>query len=370
MRPANCSNQSHLFSLMKLKIAQVAPLYESVPPVAYGATQRVVSALTESLVSLGHEVTLFATGDSQSRASVHATCPIALWRDERVWDTTSHHLRQLEEVVSRSHQFDLIHWHGEPFHLPVLRLLSCPSVTTVHGRLLVADHVPLFAAFPDAPLVSISDNQRKGAPNANWIATIHHGLPRDAMRYSSTEGDYLLFVGRLMPEKGVDRAIEIARRAGLPLKIAAAVHPGERVWFKEEVLPMLEAARSFVEYLGEVGGEARRSLFANARALLFPIDWEEPFGMVLIEAMASGTPPIAFARGAVPELIEHGKNGFLVRDVEQAVGAVKDVGRIRRSDCRRIFEERFSVERMTDDYLKVYRQLLRSERNHDSPVEA
>jgi glycosyltransferase involved in cell wall biosynthesis len=341
-----------------MRIAQVAPLYESVPPRAYGATERIVSALTESLVALGHDVTLYATGDSHSRARLHATSPAALWHDERVWDTTSHHLRQLDAVARHAPRFDLIHFHGEPFHLPLLRWLPCASVTTVHGRLLAADHAPLFDAFPDAPLVSISDSQRKGAPRANWIATVHHGLPRDAMRFSPKAGDYLLFVGRLMPEKGVDRAIEISRRAGLPLKIAAAVHPGERAWFRQEVWPMLEASQSFVEYLGEVGGETRRSLFAGARALLFPIDWEEPFGLVLLEAMASGTPPIAFARGAVPELIDHGENGFVVHDIDEAVRAVDAIGEIDRAACRRIFEERFDAQRMTGDYLAVYRDLL------------
>ncbi len=312
-----------------MKIAQVAPLYESVPPKAYGATERIVSALTEQLVAAGHEVTLFAAGDSKTQARLRATHPTGLWRDERVWDTTSHHLRQLDTVVCRSAQFDLVHFHGEPFHLPVQRYLSCPSLTTVHGHLIRADHAPLYEAFPDTPLVSISDSQRKEVPHANWVGTVHHGLPLDAMRFSASGGDYLLFVGRMMPEKGIDRAVEIARRAELPLKIAAAVHPGERAWFKDEIYPMLEASQSFVEYLGEVGGKTRLALFANARALLFPIDWEEPFGLVLIEAMASGTPPIAFRRGAVPELIEHGVNGFVVDDVEQAVQAVRSVGSIR-----------------------------------------
>ncbi|MDR5794998.1 glycosyltransferase family 4 protein [Caballeronia sp. LZ008] len=341
-----------------MKIAQVAPLYESVPPKAYGATERVVSALTEQLVAWGHDVTLFAAGDSKTQARLRATHPVGLWRDERVWDTTSHHLRQLDAVVRRSAQFDLVHFHGEPFHLPLQRYMSCPSLTTVHGRLLVPDHGPLYEAYPDAPLVSISDSQRKDTPHANWIGTVHHGLPLDAMRFSPNGGDYLLFVGRMMPEKGIERAVEIARRAGLPLKIAAAVHPGERAWFREEIYPMLEASQSFVEYLGEVGGETRLELFSHARALMFPIGWEEPFGLVLIEAMASGTPAIAFRRGAVPEIVEHGVTGFIVDDVEQAVRAVQKLGTIRRNDCRRSFERRFSAERMTRDYLAIYRTLL------------
>lgn len=341
-----------------MKIAQVAPLYESVPPIAYGATERIISYLTEALVALGHDVTLFATADSRTQAHLHSSTPTALWRDERVWDTTSHHLRQLDAVIKHSSQFDVIHFHTEPLHLPMQRFLARPSITTMHGRLLPADHGPLFATFPDAPLVSISDSQRKAMPDANWRATVHHGLPLDEMRYSQEDGDYLLFVGRVMPEKRIDRAIDIARRAGLPLKIAAAVHPGERAYFKETIWPMLEASQSFVEYLGEVGGESRRALFANARALVFPIDWEEPFGLVMIEAMASGTPVVAFRRGAVPEVLEHGVSGFIVDDVDEAVQAVRDVGAIDRARCRKTFEKRFSAERMARDYLAVYRHLL------------
>ncbi|WP_244818119.1 glycosyltransferase family 4 protein [Caballeronia sp. Lep1P3] len=341
-----------------MKIAQVAPLYESVPPIAYGATERIISYLTEALVALGHEVTLFATHDSHTRARLVSSAPTALWRDERVWDTTSHHLRQLDAVIRRSAQFDVIHFHTEPIHLPMQRFLSCPSVTTMHGRLLPADHGPLFETFADAPLVSISDSQRNGAPHANWRATVHHGLASGEMRYSNARGDYLLFVGRVMPEKRIDRAIEIARRAGLPLKIAAAVHPGERAYFKEEIWPLVTASQSFVEYLGEVGGETRRALFANARALVFPIDWEEPFGLVMIEAMASGTPVIAFRRGAVPEVVEHGVNGFIVDDVDQAVDAVRALGEIDPARCRQSFEKRFSAERMARDYLAVYRDLI------------
>ncbi|WP_250454028.1 glycosyltransferase family 4 protein [Caballeronia sp. ATUFL_M2_KS44] len=340
-----------------MKIAQVAPLYESVPPIAYGATERIISYLTEALVALGHDVTLFATADSRTHAQLHSSTPTALWRDERVWDTTSHHLRQLDAVIKHSSQFDVIHFHTEPLHLPMQRFLACPSITTMHGRLLPADHGPLFATFTDAPLVSISDSQREAMPDANWRATVHHGLPLDEMRYSQDGGDYLLFVGRVMPEKRIDRAIEIARRAGLPLKIAAAVHPGERAYFKETVSPMLEASQSFVEYLGEVGGEARRALFANARALVFPIDWEEPFGLVMIEAMASGTPVIAFRRGAVPEVLEQGVSGLIVDNVDEAVQAVRDLGAIDRARCRKTFEKRFSAERMAHDYLAVYRDL-------------
>jgi len=341
-----------------MKIAQVAPLYESVPPTAYGATERIISFLTEALVALGHEVALFATADSRTRARLHACAPTPLWRDERVWDTTTHHVRQLDTVIKLSSEFDVIHFHTEPIHLPMQRFLSCASVTTMHGRLLPADHGPLFETFPDAPLVSISDSQRNGAPDANWRATVHHGLSLDEMRYSREGGDYLLFVGRVMPEKRIDRAIEIARRAGLPLKIAAAVHPGERAYFREQIRPMLEASQSFVEYLGEVGGEARRALFANARALVFPIDWEEPFGLVMIEALASGTPVIAFRRGAVPEVIEHGVDGFIVDDVDEAVQAARHIGQIDRARCRKSFETRFSAGRMARDYVDVYQRLL------------
>ncbi|SDV46740.1 glycosyltransferase family 4 protein [Chitinasiproducens palmae] len=341
-----------------MRIAQVAPLYESVPPRAYGATERVVSFLTEALTHAGHRVTLFATGDSTTAAELVPICPRGLWRDVDVWDTLTHHVRQLEAVAARAADFDVVHFHGDPFHFPLARRLPFAHLTTMHGQLLAADHGPLFEAFPDAPLVSISDNQRRPLPHANWRATVHHGMPLDALQFHAGRGDYLLFLGRMMGEKRPDRAIEIARRAGLPLKMAAKVHPGEVEYFRNEVEPMLRANADIVEYLGEVGGAQRAALIGNARALLFPVDWPEPFGMVMIEAMASGTPVVAWRRGAVPEVLDEGETGFIVEDVDAAVDAVARVASLDRRRCRAVFERRFDATRMAADYVAVYEGLL------------
>ncbi|MEC5406090.1 glycosyltransferase family 4 protein [Paraburkholderia sp. MPAMCS5] len=341
-----------------MRIAQVAPLYESVPPIAYGATERVVSYLTEVLVQRGHDVTLFATADSHTSARLVPICERGLWRDSAVWDTLTHHVRQLARVAHLANEFDVVHFHGDPLHFPLARSLPCKSLTTLHGQLLPVDHGPLFREFAWAPLVSISDDQRKPVPSANWQATIHHGLPRDEFDFQPNPEPYLLFLGRLMPGKRPDLAIDIAKRAGLPLKMACKLHPGEREYFAQQIEPLLARSRDFTEYFGEVGGALRKELMANARALLFPVEWPEPFGMVMIEAMACGTPVIAFGRGAVPEVLTHGVNGFIVDNVEQAVSAVARIGDIDRAQCRRSFEQRFTAARMADDYLQVYERLL------------
>ncbi len=341
-----------------MRIAQVAPLYEAVPPQAYGATERVIHSLTEELVRLGHHVTLFAAGDSSTSAELVPLCPRGLWRDANVWDTLTHHVRELEAVAQRAARFDVIHFHGDPLHFPLARRLNCAHVTTMHGQLLPTDHGPLFREFSEAPLVSISDDQRGPVPDANWQATIHHGLNPTAFALNRTPGDYLLFLGRLMPQKRPDLAIEIARRARLPLKMAAKVHPGETAYFREQMLPLLEASGDFVDYLGEVGGTERIELLANARALLFPVQWPEPFGMVIIEAMACGTPTIAFRRGAVPEIIDDGATGFIVDDVEGAVRAIDRIDELSRAHCRAAFEARFTSARMAADYVSVYERLL------------
>ncbi|TGP45977.1 glycosyltransferase family 4 protein [bacterium M00.F.Ca.ET.228.01.1.1] len=345
-----------------VRIAQVAPLYESVPPFAYGATERVVSYLTEELVRRGHELTLFATADSTTRARLVPICERGLWRDSAVWDTLTHHVRQLARVADLAHEFDVVHFHGDPLHFPLTRSLPCKSLTTLHGQLLPMDHGPLFREFSSAPLVSISDDQRKPVPSANWQATIHHGLPTDEFQFQPLPGDYLLFLGRLMPGKRPDLAVEIAKRAGLPLKMAGKVHPGEREYFAQQIEPLLERSRDFTDYLGEVGGTLRKELIANARALLFPVEWAEPFGMVMIEAMACGTPVVAFGRGAVLEVLEHGVSGFIVNDVQEAVKAVAQIGTIDRAQCRRAFETRFTAARMADDYLRVYQRLIAGSR--------
>ncbi|ABE37141.1 glycosyl transferases group 1 family protein [Paraburkholderia xenovorans LB400] len=341
-----------------MRIAQVAPLYESVPPSAYGATERVVSYLTEELVRRNHDVTLYASADSATRAKLVPVCERGLWRDAAVWDTLTHHVRQLALVARDADAFDIVHFHGDPLHFALADSLACRTLTTLHGRLLPVDHGPLFRQCPFAPLVSISNSQRKPVAWANWQRTVHHGLPIDEFDFEPAGDSYLLFLGRMMPEKRPDLAIEIARRAGMPLKVAAKVHPGEREYFRQQVEPLLQRSRDFVDYLGEIGGHVRKQVLAHARALLFPIEWDEPFGLTLIEAMACGTPVIAFHRGAIPEIVEHGVNGFMVDNVDEAVAAVARLDEIDRAACRRSFEARFSAARMTDDYLQAYEAVL------------
>jgi glycosyltransferase involved in cell wall biosynthesis len=305
-------------------------------------------------------VTLFASGDSQTAARLVPACPRALWHDEACRETLPHHVRLMELVFSDVARFDVIHFHCDYLHFPLLRRHPCASVTTLHGRLNVPDLGPLFEEYPEVPLVSISDDQRQPLPRANWRATVQHGLPRDLHTFREAPGEYLAFLGRISPEKRLDRAIAIARQAGMPLKVAAKVYPEERDYFKETIEPLLRESRSFVEFIGEVGGKAKDEFLGNAHALLFPIDWPEPFGLVMIEAMACGTPVIAFRNGSVPEVIEDGVTGFVVDGVEEAVQAVRQAGRLRRSVCRAVFEERFDVARMARDYLEVYRRLGRA----------
>ena len=341
-----------------MRIAQVAPLYESVPPKLYGGTERVVSYLTEELVRLGHEVTLFASGDSETGAKLVPACPRALWNDGDCRETLPHHLRQMELVFEDVSRFDILHFHGDYLHLPFLRRHPCPSVTTLHGRIHLPDVELLFAEYLDAPLVSISDNQRQPFPEANWQATVYHGLPRNLYTYRGQPGEYLAFLGRMSPEKRVDRAIEIARLSKMKLKIAAKIYPEERAYFQDHIEPLLRQSQGWVEHVGEVGGREKEEFLANARALLFPIDWPEPFGLVMIEAMACGTPVIAWRNGSVPEVVTDGVTGFIVDSIEEAVQAVGRVASLNRRVCRRIFEERFDAARMARDYVDVYRQLL------------
>jgi glycosyltransferase involved in cell wall biosynthesis len=341
-----------------MRIAQVAPLFESVPPQLYGGTERVVSWLTEELVRLGHEVTLFASGDSATRAKLVAACPRALWRDGACRETLPHQVRLMELVFQDVSRFDVIHFHCDYLHFPLLRRHPCPSVTTLHGRLHVPDLGPLFAEYPEVPLVSISDDQRRPIPDANWRATVHHGLPRDLHTFRDRPGEYLAFLGRMSPEKGVDRAVAIARRAGRPLKIAAKIYPEERAYFHEAIEPLLRAGRDSVEFIGEVGGRAKDEFLGGAAALLFPIDWPEPFGLVMIEALACGTPVIAWRNGSVPEVIQDGVTGFVVDTVEDAVAAVGRAAGLNRAACRRVFEQRFDAARMARDYVEVYRGLV------------
>jgi glycosyltransferase involved in cell wall biosynthesis len=340
-----------------MRIAQVAPLFESVPPKLYGGTERVISYLTEDLVRLGHEVTLFASGDSETKAKLVPVCPRALWRDESCRETLPHHVRLMDLVFQDASRFDVMHFHCDYLHFPLLRRYPCPSVTTLHGRLHIPDLQPLLGEFADVPLVSISNDQRRPIPWANWQATVYHGLPRDLHTFREWPGDYLAFLGRISPEKRLDRAITIARQSGKRLKIAAKIYPEERDYFHQIIEPLLHESRSWVEFIGEVGGRDKDAFLGNALALLFPIDWPEPFGLVMIEAMACGTPVIAWRNGSVPEVIEDGVTGFVVDSLEGAVQAVDRVTGLSRHTCRRAFEEHYDAARMARGYLEVYRRL-------------
>ena len=342
-----------------MKIAQVAPLAEAVPPRLYGGTERIVSYLTEELVRQGHQVTVFASGDSRTHAELVACAPKALRLDPNVRDPIPHVLMMLDEVRRRAHEFDVLHFHMDLFHFPAFADLARQTVTTLHGRLDLPDLRPFYRRFQDFPLVSISNDQRGPLPGANWAGTVYHGLPPELHRFiPSTDQGYLAFLGRISPEKRPDRAIEIARRAGLPLRIAAKVDNADRAYFEGQIKPLL--ADPHVQFVGEIGDADKSEFLGNARALLFPIDWPEPFGLVVIESMACGTPVIAFARGSVPEVVEDGVTGFIVQDVEQAVSAVRRLPELDRRQVRRRFEQRFSVTRMASDYLEIYRQLART----------
>ncbi len=339
-----------------MKIAQIAPLYESVPPMAYGGTERIVSYLTEELVRQGHDVTLFASGDSVTEADLVAVCERSLRLDEHCADQLSHHVVMLEQVMQRAAEFDVIHFHVDYLHFPLSRRMRTPHITTLHGRLDLPDLVPLYDEFADVPVVSISDSQREPLPHVNWVATIHHGLPYDAYKLHPEPGAYFAFLGRISPEKRVDRAIEIARKLDLPIKIAAKVDRIDREYFKTRIEPMLDDP--LVEYIGEIGEAEKSEFLGRARALLFPIDWPEPFGLVMIEAIACGTPVIAYRRGSVAEVIEHGVTGFIVDGQDDALAHAARVGELDRRRCRAVFEQRFSAERMARDYVKVYERLV------------
>jgi glycosyltransferase involved in cell wall biosynthesis len=347
-----------------MRIAQVAPLFESVPPKYYGGTERVVSYLTEELVRQGHEVTLFASGDSVTRARLVAACRRSLRLDKHCVDQMAHHLLMLEQIVQRAGEFDVIHFHVDYLHFPLSRRQATPHLTTLHGRLDIPDLVPLYQEFPDIPLVSISVAQREPLPWVNWQATVYHGLPDGLYRYRPEPGGYLAFLGRISPEKRVDRAVEIAKQVQIPLRIAAKVDKVDQDYFEGVVAPLLRDP--LVEYIGEIGDGEKDEFLGNAYALLFPIDWPEPFGLVMIEAMACGTPVIAYRQGSVPEVIEEGRTGFIVRELKDAIEAVLRVPTLRRQRCREAFEERFTVARMAHDYLQVYERLIQSRRKGPS----
>lgn len=338
-----------------MRIAQVAPLYFSVPPKLYGGTERVVSYLTEELVRQGHEVTLFASGDSETRAKLVGACPQALWGGENYEDPLPYYVRMMELVFEDISRFDVIHFHTEFLQLPLLRCQPCPSVTTLHGPL--GHHLkPLFDEYKP-PLVSISDNQRLPIPEANWQATVYHGLPRDLHTFRKGPGDYLAFLGRASPQKRLDRAIRIARQAEMKLKVAAKINPEEQ-HFKQDVEPLLNEAGDWVEFIGPVGGREKDEFLGNAHALLFPIDGPESFGLVMIEALACGTPVIAWRNGSVPEVIDDGSTGFIVESLEEAAQAVGRVTGLSRETCRQVFEDRFDAARMAREYVEVYQRLM------------
>lgn len=342
-----------------MRIAQVAPLYESVPPRLYGGTERVVSWLTEELVSCGHEVTLFASGDSVTTARLVPACKKALRLDANCVDPLAHHILMIERVLSQAQDFDLIHFHIDYLHFPLSRREQVPCVTTLHGRLDLPDLPPLYKEFREMPVVSISNAQRKPLPWVNWLDTVHHGLPTGLLRQRDGRGEYLAFLGRISPEKGLDRAIQIAIRSGMRLKVAAKIDRVDIDYFEKHIAPMFE--HPLIEYVGEIGNSEKEEFLGNATALLFPIDWPEPFGIVMIEAMACGTPVIAHPFGSVPEILPDGVCGFLVRDLDEAVEAVGRIGEIDRRECRRHFELHFTAERMARKYLNIYRQLIEPE---------
>jgi glycosyltransferase involved in cell wall biosynthesis len=337
-----------------LRIAQVAPLTESVPPKLYGGTERVVATLTDELVKQGHEVTLFASGDSQTDATLVATVPQAL-RLVGCADPLSLHLLLVEQIAQRASEFDVVHFHIAPLHFSMARRLTTAHLSTLHGRLDLPEVPPLYGAFADLPLVSVSDAQRAPLPHQNWVGTVYHGLPNRELQFNPRPGSYLAFLGRISPEKRVDRAIAIAEACGCPLKIAAKVDPADEKYFKTEIEPLL--THPLIDYIGEINEAQKSKFLGGAKALLFPIDWPEPFGLVMIEALACGTPVVAIRGGSVDEVIEPGVTGFVCNDVAEAIEATKHVHTLDRAVCRRGFEKRFTAARMAEEYIQLYRQV-------------
>src|SRR5215467_11896922 len=338
-----------------MRIAQVAPLTEAIPPKLYGGTERVVHWLTEELVALGNDVTLFASGDSRTSANLAAMWPRALRLDGSVRDPNALHIVMLENVRQRCDEFDLLHFHLDYYPFSLFSRQPTPFMTTLHGRLDLPEHQPVFDEFSSIPVVSISNAQRRPLPQVHWVRTVHHGLPAGLLAPKPIKPSYFAFLGRIAPEKRVDRAIRIAEHCGVPLKIAAKVDKVDQDYFNDQIKPML--ANGNCEYIGEISDREKSEFLSGAIVLLVPIDWPEPFGLVMIEAMACGTPVIAFNRGSAPEIVEDGLTGFIVEDVNGAIGAVDRLGHLSREKVRRRFEERFTVRRMAQDYLSVYRSL-------------
>jgi glycosyltransferase involved in cell wall biosynthesis len=339
-----------------MKIAQIAPLWESVPPKLYGGTERIVSYLTEELVRLGHDVTLFASGDSVTSARLVAASPEALRLCTGIFNRDAPLVMLIEKAFGSSDEFDILHSHLDFIGFPVARRSTAPVITTLHGRQDLAELEPLFREFAEMPLVSISNAQRKPLPFANWQATVHHGLPRDLYTFHPGPGKYLAFLGRISPEKRPDHAIEIAKRTGIPLRIAAKVDPADRNYFEAEIEPLM--SHPLVEYVGEITDEEKNDFLGEAYAMVAPYDWPEPFGLVLIEALACGTPVLAYRRGSIPEILDNGRTGLICETLDEMITAVTQIPTINRADCRQSFEDRFTVERMALDYVNVYHQLI------------
>ncbi len=338
-----------------MQIAQIAPLTEAIPPKLYGGTERVVSWLTEELIALGHDVTLFASGDLQTSAKLEAAWPRALRLDGAVRDPNALHMMMLERVYRRASDFDVLHFHLDYYPFSLFARQATPFVTTLHGRLDLPEHQPTFDTFNTAPVVSISNAQRRPLPQANWVRTVHHGLPERLLVPRPVKPSYFAFLGRIAPEKGIERAVRIAQHCGVLLKVAAKVDKADQDYYDEQIKPLLAA--SHVEFIGEISDKDKPEFLSGAIALLFPIDWPEPFGLVMIESMACGAPVIAFNRGSVSEVIEDGLTGFVVEDINGAIGAVDRLGHLSRDKIRKRFEERFTARRMALDYLSVYRSL-------------
>lgn len=339
-----------------MRIAQVAPLWESVPPKLYGGTERIVSYVTEELVAMGHDVTLFASGDSETTARLEAICPQALRLNTGIFNRDAPLIMLQEKGLGSAHDFDIIHSHLDFTGFPLARRNPVPVVTTLHGRLDLPELKPVYREFSEMPLVSISDAQRLPLPWANWAGTIYHGLPRNMYSFQAESQGYLAFLGRIAPEKRPDQAIEIAKRSGIPLRIAAKVDPSDRMYFEAEVEPLLH--HPLIEFVGEISDAEKDEFIGNAMALVCPYDWPEPFGLVLIEAFACGTPVIAYRRGSIPEIVDHGVTGFICDTVDEMVNAVGQVPLIDRKRCRTAFDERFTADRMARDYVTLYERLL------------
>jgi glycosyltransferase involved in cell wall biosynthesis len=351
-----------------MKIAQIAPLFESVPPKFYGGTERVVSYLTEDLVRRGHEVTLFASGDSITSAELVAGCDQALRLHPTIQYALPYQLMALDQVMQRADEFDVLHFHIDLLHFPFIRYLDQPTVTTLHGRIDGPDLVNFFNAHSGVQLVAISEDQGSTLPATSLAGVVYNGLPEDLLPFKYREpGNYLAFLGRISPDKGPERAIEIAARSGLQLKIAAKVDPADRSYWEQEIEPLLRT-HSNVEYVGEIDERQKAEFLGQALGLIFPIKWREPFGLVLIEAMACGCPVVAWPEGAVAEVIEEGVSGQIVNSIEAAVAAVGTLSRFDRAQVRRAFERRFTAERMADGYLEIYRGLLKGQRRHLRPA--